>query len=319
MRRCLVTGAEGFVGLHLIRLLLQQGFFVRAWTRKESQLPFSCDTVHGELGAEDAPYASALNGIDTVFHLANTAHAKALSDCYKRDCELTLNLAQKAAESGVSSFVFVSSSKAVADPGSVIRDEEWDAWPTDAYGYWKRVAEQRLLAEINIPHVAILRPCLIYGVGVKGNLASMIKAINRGYFPSLPDTGARRSMVSVVDMAHALILAATHPLANRSPLIVSDGENYAVSSIYSTTRAALGLSRPLVQLPYWMLVSAGLVGDVAGLLWPDCPLSSAAVSRLTGSCEFSAAKLRGLGWKPTTTFYSELPAIVAKCLEPAGR
>lgn len=315
IQSCLVTGAGGFIGKQLLRALQINRTPVRVLLRKSLQPQLSVDTVIGELGASDFSYNSLLEGIDTVFHLANTAHASKAPDCYQADCEATLALARHAQEAGVQRFIFVSSTKAAAEPGLLKRDESWDEWPNDAYGYWKRMAEKRLLDEINISHLAIIRPTLVYGSGVKGNLDKLIHAIHCGYFPPLPDIPAERSMVSVSDVVSAILLAAVHPDANRHPLIVTDGEVYTAHSIYLAIRLALGKGRPGWAVPASILKSMGLLGDFLQQLWPGFPFSSEAISRLTEPSAYSAQQLIQLGWHPTTSFYKELPAIISACLE----
>ncbi|HSC75514.1 MAG TPA: NAD-dependent epimerase/dehydratase family protein [Pseudomonadales bacterium] len=311
----LVTGAGGFIGSRLLSELHINRIPVRVLLRKPLLFPPSTNTVIGELGTSNVSYASLLEGVDTVFHLANTAHARSASSSYQADCETTLNLAHRAREAGVKRFVFVSSTKAAAEPGLLRRDETWSEWPKDAYGYWKRMAEKKLLDEIDIPQLVIIRPCLVYGAGVKGNLDKLIRAIQRGYFPPLPDTSAERSMVSISDVVNAMLLTAMHPDANRKPLIVADDEPYTAYSIYLAIRMALGKGQPHWAVPVSLLKNLGALGDFLQQYWSGCPVSSEAISRLTEPSAYSAAQLKQLGWYPGTTFYKELPAIISTCLE----
>jgi UDP-glucose 4-epimerase len=312
---CLVTGAAGFIGANLLSELQINHIPVRVLLRKLAADQLCSDAVIGELGSPDISYESLLQGIDTVFHLANTAHVLSSPDRYQADCEATVTLARHAQDAGVQRFIFISSTKAAAEPGQLKRDENWDEWPSDAYGYWKRMTEKRLLEEIAIPQLVIIRPCLVYGAGVKGNLDKLIHAIHRGYFPPIPDISAERSMVSVSDVVSAILLAAVHPHANRQILIVADDEAYTAHSIYIAIRRALGKGSPQWILPASLLKCMGALGDFLQYFWSGCPLSSEAISRLTEPSAYSASKLKQLGWRPTTNFYKELPVIVSVCLE----
>lgn len=193
---CLVTGAGGFVGKTLVAELLEQGYQVRILSSRTQAPIEGCEYVRSEWIADPAAYDNALKGVGTVFHLAGIAHAKASVEDYEYNAEVSLALAKQAGICGVKRFIYVSSTKAMGDPGSSVGTEDNAAWPEEPYGQWKRITEQRLMEEERIQHVAILRPCLIYGVGVKGNLYSMMKAIDRGFFPPLPETGSVRSMVA---------------------------------------------------------------------------------------------------------------------------
>jgi nucleoside-diphosphate-sugar epimerase len=301
--RCLVTGAAGFIGTQLLYTLQKNDIPVRVLLRKSVSPTLSPDAVIGELGAENISYVALLNGIDTVFHLANTAHLQAIPDQYQSDCEATIALARHAQQAGVQRFIFISSSKAD------------NASPKDPYGYWKKIAEQRLLDEIDIPHIVIIRPCLVYGAGVKGNLDKMIHAIHRGFFPALPNISAERSMVFVNDLVNAMLLAATHLGANRKKLIVADGEAYTAYSIYIAIRIALGKEEPQWSMPPVLLKIMGITGDILQFFWMGCPVSSQAIARLTESSAYSAEEISQLGWQPTTNFYKELPDIISASLE----
>jgi UDP-glucose 4-epimerase len=72
-------------------------------------------------------------------------------------------------------------------------------------------------------HTVNLRPALVYGPGMKGNLARLIAAVRRGWLPPLPETGNRRSLVHVDDVAQALLLAAAQPAAAGRTYFVTDG------------------------------------------------------------------------------------------------
>lgn len=321
MQRCLVTGASGFLGRFLLDALQQAGYFVRALQRMPQHIPqqnqLRCqELIVGDLHTQSASTIEAwLADIDTVFHLAGTAHVAADKVCYEADSRATVQLAQTAARLGVQRFVYVSSVKAVADFGDAVCDENWNVWPTDAYGYWKRVTEERLIQEVKIPHVAIIRPSLIYGVGVKGNLNKMIHAIHKGYFPPISSTASYRSMVFASDVATALLLSATHPQASRQPLIVADGEPYTSRAIYNAIRQSLQQKPVTWSVPTSILKAAGLMGDTLMTIGLSSPINSDTVSRLMDGAAYSSAKLQQLGWTPTTTLYRELPAMVAACLE----
>lgn len=319
MRCCLVTGADGFLGKSLVSMLLENQLFVRGLVRSEpAHVKTAIEIVGGELGSSNIAYNRLLNGIDTVFHLASAAHSGEDTAQYIADYEATLLLAREAERRGIQRFVFVSSTRAMSATGRKMRDETFMDWPNDSYGYWKRTTENKLLEEINIPHLAIVRPCLIYGAFVKGNLRMMIKAVESGYFPFLQSSGSIRSMVGVNDAAAAMLVAAIHPDANRQPLIVADGQPYTLREMHSKILAVLGKPTPKWSFPLWLLRGLGFIGDQLRVVWKRCPLTSDVVSKLVEPAEYSAEKIRALGWKPTTTFYNELPEVIATSLKQSA-
>lgn len=296
IRRCLVTGANGFLGGYLLEHLQQKHIFTRAVVRNDQNSAVQCDQiVVGKLSPE-ACCEPWLDDIDTVFYLAGTAHVSADAKQYEADCLAAVHLASLAVKLGVQRFVFVSTTKAA--------DSNVEAM--EPYGYWKRRTEEKL-SEMDIPHLAIVRPCLVYGAGVKGNVLKMIDAIEKGYFPPLPAMRAQRSMVFGGDVANALLLAAVHPDANRQPLIVADGELYTTNDLYAAIRKVLGRAPAKWHVPLSMLKTIGAVGDVVEKFGITSPVNSGAIARLTESAVYSSEKLKQLGWAPTTTFYRELP------------
>ncbi len=203
----LVSGASGFIGRALCLLLMERGCRVRALLRHECAGPWH-EQVLCDLSNDRVPKESC-EGVDGIFHLAGIAHVRAQS----REEEIMYErvnvggvrlLLDAAAAAGVTRFVYFSSVKAAADPGEHCVDETWDLPPTDAYGRSKLSAEQLVLMRVGSGmHVSILRPTLVYGHGVKGNLRRMIDAVAAGRFPLLPDTSNRRSMVALSDLAEA--------------------------------------------------------------------------------------------------------------------
>ncbi len=129
----LVTGATGFIG----GLLLEDGD--RALVRHAGATP---GTVVGDLLAPES-LTAACSGVECVFHCAGYAHAFASSDPdihWRINFEGTRNLLKAAGEAGVRRFVFLSSVKAMAEPGNACADEDWPGEPVTPYGRAKRAA-----------------------------------------------------------------------------------------------------------------------------------------------------------------------------------
>ena len=314
----LVTGAGGFIGAALCARLQRQGHRVRALLRRPAIGPWD-EAMVCDLGAEMLP-PGLMDGVDGVFHLAGIAHVQDIAGIpdavYRRvNVDATAALLDAAVAAGVRGFVYFSSVKAVADPGERCVDEAWDAWPEDAYGRSKREAEELVLAagrEHGL-HVCNLRPCLVYGPGVKGNLARMLDAIERGRFPPLPELGNRRSMVGLDDLLNAAQAAMDAPAAEGGTYIVSDGAPCSTRALYLSIREALGQGVPAWTLPRWVLRAGAAAGDLMGMLLArPMPLDSSALRRLAGSACYRSEKIyRQLGWQPRQTLADALPLIIA--------
>ena len=210
--KCLITGGTGFVGQKLVENFIRLDRPVRLLDRDPhpSKETIICDFVKDNIPDD------ALDSIETIFHLAGFAHdlrdESGVDYLYRKiNVETTFRLAEMAVYSGVKRFIFVSSVKAGG-----FDENDMKTRPKGIYGKTKREAEQIVL-EIGLKtgmHVSIVRPSLVYGPGVKGNLAMMIKGIEQGWFPPLPETGNRRSMIHVDDLVRALILVTENKQAN---------------------------------------------------------------------------------------------------------
>jgi nucleoside-diphosphate-sugar epimerase len=314
----LVTGAGGFVGTALCRRLRADGHRVRALLRRPAAGPWD-EAYSCELGTDPLP-PGLMDGIVGVFHLAGIAHVQDIAgipgSVYERvNVAGTAALLDAAVTAGVRGFVYFSSIKAAADPGERCVDETWDAWPTDAYGRSKREAEALVLragTEHGLP-ACCRRPCLVYGPGVKGNLARLIDTVDRGRVPPLPELGNRRSMVGLDDLIAAASLAMDLPAAAGGTFIVADGMAYSTCGLLVDIATALGRPVPRWTLPVWLLRLSARVGDgLEALTGRPMPLNSAAWQRLAGSACYRADRLReALGWEPRQTFGDALPAMLA--------
>ena len=314
--RYLVSGANGFVGLRLCRFLLERGCRVRALIHRNTAGPWH-EQVVWDLGNGKVPM-DACRGIDGIFHLAGIAHLQDRSgvdeSLYKRvNVDGTRVLLEAAQAVAVSRFVYFSSVKAASDPGSDCVDETWDAPPTAPYGCSKREAERLVLAASDaLPHVSVLRPTLVYGAGVKGNLRRMIDAVASRRFPPLPELSNRRSMVSVSDLAAAAWLAMTLDAANRRIYIVADGMDYSTRSLYLAICNALGRQAPSWALPSWLLKSGLLASAFLTQASGRSMQFGAVLERLCGSSCYRSDRLRSeLGWRPTQTFFDLVNDMVA--------
>ena len=290
-----VTGGGGFIGQRLTVALKQLGGEIRVLSREEKS---DYDTIVCDLQSEVIP-DQAFNNVDTVFHLAGFTHdmrdASKISDFYyKVNVSATVQLANLAVKSGVKRFVFVSSVKAGGSPAPGICANEKDQKNIgDVYGKTKREAELKLLAigRESDMHVSIIRPSLVYGPDVKGNLKLMLSGIGKGWFPPLPETGNRRSMIHVDDLVRAILLVTEDKRANGEIFIATDGTPHSSRGIYNAMCNVIGKSIPKWSVPKFLF-------DVVSLISPRIKYK---LNKLLGDECYSSAKLEALGFKAQKT------------------
>ena len=251
----LITGVTGFIGRKLADVVDGE---IRVLSRAKHS---NYDTIVCDLQSEVIP-DQALNNVNTVFHLAGFAHdmrdaSKIVDLYYKVNVSATVQLANLAVKSGVKRFVFVSSVKAGGNPPLGTCANEKDQKNTeDVYGKTKREAELRLLeiGQMSGMHVSIIRPSLVYGPDAKGNLQLMLSGIKAGWFPPLPETGNRRSMIHVDDLVQAILLVSEDKRANGEIFIATDGTPYSSREIYNAMCGVVGKSVPKWSVPKSCLI-----------------------------------------------------------------
>ena len=208
----------------------------------------------------------------------------------KVNLDATVQLANLAVKSGVKKFVFVSSVKAGGSPDSGVCARESDQGnPEGIYGKTKREAELQLLkiGKKSGMHVSIIRPSLVYGPNAKGNLQLMLSSIKKGWFPPLPQTGNKRSMVHVDDLVRAIFLVAKDERANGEIFITTDGTPHSSRDIYNAMCNLLGKSIPKWSVPKSLLCMGSLIN----------PRIKYQLKKLLGDEWYSSSKLEALGFK----------------------
>ncbi|WP_100964476.1 NAD-dependent epimerase/dehydratase family protein [Bosea sp. FBZP-16] len=300
--RILLTGASGFVGRHVLDDLAARGYRVR--TAGRSATPASPDVEHVAIGDLGAPvdWQPLLDGVDHVVHSAGLAHADGdiPEERYRAvNTEATLALARAALAAGVRRFIFLSSIRAQSGPISEKPLSEIDTpAPSDAYGRSKLAAEQGL-AGLDLDWVA-LRPVLVYGPGVKANMAALLKLAKLPVPLPLGALSARRSLLAIENLSEAIAFALTQACPARRSYIVSDPEPLSVAQMLAAMRAGLGRGPGLIPIPSALLA---LAARLAG--------RSAAYERLANGLVASPAALIKAGWQPPAETKAALAQLAA--------
>jgi len=292
-----ITGSSGFIGSRLLTCLSNESDNIRLLVRSiDTSLQYEqveCDLESGHIPSD------FFFGVSTVFHLAGFAHdmrtSKNVASIYQSiNVNATIKLAELAVKSGVKKFIFVSSVK--AGGGStfgVCASEKDQGDPEGVYGKTKREAELKLLkiGKESGMHVSIIRPSLVYGPNAKGNLQLMLSGIKKGWFPPLPETSNKKSMIHVDDLVRAILLVADDNRANGEIFIATDGIPISSREIYNNMCSALGKSIPKWSVPKSLFDKVSLIN----------PHIKYKLNKLLGDECYSSAKLEALGFKAQKT------------------
>jgi nucleoside-diphosphate-sugar epimerase len=292
-RTVLITGATGFVGQGLVAHLRGEGRPIRLAMREAG----NDDSVAvGDIGP-DTDWSRALDGIDTVIHLAGRAHViarerDALVQFRKVNAAGTRQLAEQAERAGVRRFVLISSVKAAADnTGQHAIEEIEPANPRTPYGISKLEGEQALWDVARTMDAVVLRPPRVYGPGVRANFHALLRLIDSGLPLPLGGVRNRRSVIARDNLVSAIAAATTASGAPGKTFYVTEGPPLSTPTLIRGLAKALGKRVRLLSFsPALIAALAALAGRRAAA---DSLLGSLAVNGLA----FRAAT----GWVPPMT------------------
>lgn len=319
--RTFLTGPSGFVGSALIRhLLAEPSRTVVAAFRHD---PGAHDArvrivTTGDL-SPISPLKRALDGVDSVVHLAARVHvmrdtaSDPLAEFRRMNVETTLHLARQAAAAGVRRFVYVSSIKVNGEstaPGRPFRADDTPQ-PGDPYGISKHEAEQALreLSSATGMELVVVRPPLVYGPGVRANFRSMMGWLKRGIPLPFGAIDNRRSLVALDNLCDLLVTCTLHPAAAGQTFLAGDGEDVSTTQLLARLGQAMGHTARLVPLPPALLRTMfGALGkaDISQRLFSSLQV------------DISATRNR-LGWQPLISLDEGLRRAAGAFLAESGR
>jgi len=301
----LVTGANGFIGRHLCPFLAGNGCAVTALSRRAfSPQDFEAidpSSMRGRIRPVIIPEMSPKTDfrphcetMDCVVHLAGRAHVmqetpQSRREFHAANVALTERLGRDARAAGVRRFVFLSS---IGVLGNRTTERPFcrrsPAAPTEEYAASKLTAEQRLAGLFTGGEaLVIVRPPLVYGPGVKGNFARLIRLVQR--LPVLPFGGvtAARSYVHVLNLC-SFIQRCLSDSVERGVYVVCDGADLSLPDLLRMIAGGLGRKRWLPPVPPVLL---RVLGTALGKRAEVERLSSPLVVDHSEDCS-------RIGWQP---------------------
>jgi acetylornithine/succinyldiaminopimelate/putrescine aminotransferase/nucleoside-diphosphate-sugar epimerase len=323
---CLITGATGFIGGHLVQRLVREGNQVRCLVRSSSDTSL-LEQLDVEIAVGDLlsarSLADAADGCRYVFHCGALVSDWATTDEITRiNVAGTRNLLEASANASVTRFIHFSTTDVYGHPGGVAIDETHTA---TRFRNW--YAQTKLDAEAEVRRVeqahgldtVILRPSTVYGPRSRDVVGEIARAIRGGNMVLVDGGRAVAGLCYVENLMDAAVLALCHDAAPGNAFNVSDGLDVTWREFTDGLARGLGCSGVRWSLPYWMANGIGfslehgyrLLRRTTRLTLPPL-LSRQAVHVLGRNQDFSNRKARELlDWEPRVDYPTGLEATVA--------
>ncbi len=231
----LLTGASGFVGQHFLQSNNNNDRVVTASVRDNQPIP-------------------DLSGIDVIVHLGGKAHEmKPIPDevYFNANAGVTKQLAIAAKAAGVNHFIYASSVKVYGNIVSETINENTPCEPDDAYGKSKLLAEQYLQQLMDETFaVSIIRPPLVYGSGVKGNMLKLLQLAQKNIPLPFGNIHNKRSLVFIGNLIALIDKLITTKAAGI--FIAGDAEPVSTTRLVELIRKFSHKKTNLIYIPLWM-------------------------------------------------------------------
>jgi nucleoside-diphosphate-sugar epimerase len=304
--RVLVTGATGFTGGHLARGLAARGREVHALVRDLQRASgVSAEGISLHLGdiRDAASLASAMTGVEIVYHIAATYREAGIADEAYRAINATAVqlIVGAAARAGVRRVVHCSTVGVHGDIEHPPANEDAPLKPGDIYQVTKLEGER--LARDTGPRlgieVTIARPTGIYGPGDR-RLLKLFRGVARGRFPTLGSGEIYYHLTYIDDLVEGFRLCGEHPAAANRTYILAGGEVTTLNELVAIIAEVAGVKRPTLHLPVWPFWLAGAICEAVCVpLGVEPPIYRRRVDFFTKSRAFDITRARtDIGYAP---------------------
>jgi dihydroflavonol-4-reductase len=297
----LVTGATGFIGAHVTRLLVERGDAVVVSVRSESDLQpldgLELRSVRADV-CDRQSVRRAMRGVDRVFHLAGTTNLRLdRARTFALNLEGTRIVLEEALRAGVQRVVYTSSAAAVGPAPEGDTADESSAWDAGRYDipyvdskHEAEIVALRLLAR-GLP-VVIVNPAHVLGAGDPGRSSTvLVKRFMRRQIPAYVD--GTLNIVGVDDVARGHLLADEKGTVGERYIL--GNRNFTLDRLFADLGRLSGVEPPAVKLPLQMaLALAGAAEHAPG---PQLP-SPVEIRASSLNWAFASNKARReLGWR----------------------
>ncbi|MCX6775572.1 MAG: NAD-dependent epimerase/dehydratase family protein [Candidatus Micrarchaeota archaeon] len=301
----LVTGAGGRLGRHLLKLLLDGKYRVRALARAGAEISFpeGVEIFPGDI-THIQTIRHAVEGVDIVLHLAALVdYASSEEKLFEVNVEGTRNLLKTCVEvaPNLKRFVYCSSTSVMGkELAEIPADEKTKCIPTDDYGLSKLMAEKVVMEYSKKLPVVIVRPAVIYGEGFDEGYFPVLKLLKHHRMRVIDSGNNVIPFVHAEDVARAFLLAAESKKAVGQTYIMTGGEQMTQKEIFEIAAKELGVKPPHRNIPRFFLELEAQLSSLRSFLGgkkPSFTMEDIAVLSSHRVFDISKAK-KELGYTP---------------------
>jgi nucleoside-diphosphate-sugar epimerase len=302
----LVTGATGFIGGHLVDMLVSRGYRVRCFVRKPNEhlKSLEVEVIKGDI-TNRGTLKNATRSADIICHLAAILGRYGVPDelYWKVNVEGTKNILEECLKGSIKHFIYFSSADVVGplkDP-NILANETFPYNPSNIYELTKAEAEKLVLKyyhEFGLP-VTIIRPAFVYGPRDK-HLFRLFKAVQEGKFVLIGNGESFIHPTYISDVIQASQLCLTKKRGTGEIYIVAGERPVTWRQLVEVIADVCSSPPPRLSIPIWLSkLLAFLMERISRIYGSEPRLTTSMVKYLTESRAYDITKAKKeLGYKP---------------------
>lgn len=304
-----VTGASGFVGSHLVDLLLSKGYNVRCIVRNSSNLKWLDGKpveIH-KCGLFDKEgLKQAFKNANYIYHVAGVVKSKKPEGYIQGNVEATRTLLDVALENkeSLKRFIYVSSQTSVGPSHSIEAvNETVEMNPITNYGRSKKAAELMVHTYMDKLPITICRPPAVYGER-DTEIFIFFQTFSRGLFTTIGMKDKTVSLIHVSDLVNGFYLAAINEKAVGQTYFISSEKLYNWETVGRVTSEVLGKKALHIKVPHFLVYTIAAIAQFFAMF--SCKPATLNIEKASDliqefwTCDTSKA-VRELGYRQETS------------------
>ena len=289
MMKICIVGGSGFIGSSLANLLNKNDFIII-----DKKSPVNKDHVFLNIDIRNFDQLNKnLKGFDVVIHLAaeHADNVNPKSLYYDVNVEGTKNILRAMENNGIKKLIFTST-VAVYGLNKIYPDEDHKLDPFNDYSKSKAMAEEQIIKwSKNGNQSIIVRPCVVYGPGNRGNIYNLFRQINSGKFIMIGNGNQIKSITYVENIAQFLFKLIHYKSDNFEFFNFSDSPSISINQLVEEVSAKLNVKIPKYKIPYFVGLTIGYFFDFISLLFgKKLFLSSIRVKKFNSPSHYNSDK-----------------------------